>query len=106
MNILNNYFFFFSFKCNPETATVVLKLRNSLRRLLIKKALYPSPIEEDSYENKLIKYVGTISCLLLSFNKQFLIFFINLNRAIELLISIDDSIDDDYDDMSFEEICD
>lgn len=94
---------FFSFKCNPETASVVLKLRNSLRRLLIKKALYPSPIEEDSFENKLIKYVGALLCLILSFNYGF---FLNLNRAIEMLISIDDSIDDDYDYMNSEEICD
>lgn len=36
-----------------------------------------------------------------------MVFFLNLNRAIEMLISIDDSIDDDdYDYMNSEEICD
>lgn len=66
---INIYIFFvsnFSFRCNPETSSVVLKLRNSLRGLLIKKALYPSPIEEDSHENKLIKYVNFLCTLLLS----------------------------------------
>lgn len=58
--------FIFSFRCNPETASVVLKLRNSLRGLLIKKALYPSPIEEDSHENKLLKYVKVLCTFLLS----------------------------------------
>lgn len=37
---------------------------------------------------------------------QLSFFFLNLNRAIEMLISIDDSIDDDYDYMNSEEICD
>lgn len=44
-----------SFKCNQETADVVLELRSNLEKLLLKKALYPAPIEENGYERQLIK---------------------------------------------------
>ncbi|XP_017043836.2 ATP-dependent DNA/RNA helicase DHX36 [Drosophila ficusphila] len=59
------------FKCGPETADVVLELRSNLEKLLLKKALYPAPIEEDGYEKQLIK-------------------------AIELLLSLDESLGEDY----------
>ncbi|KAH8392172.1 hypothetical protein KR215_002281 [Drosophila sulfurigaster] len=68
------------FKCNPETAAVVLKLRDCLARLLLKKAMYPAPIEENSDDHRLIK-------------------------AIELLLSLDERMGDDY-ELSSDEIDD
>ncbi|XP_034098072.2 ATP-dependent DNA/RNA helicase DHX36 [Drosophila albomicans] len=68
------------FKCNPETAAVVLKLRDCLARLLLKKAMYPAPIEENSDDHRLIK-------------------------AIELLLSLDERMGDDY-EISSDEIDD
>ncbi|XP_060648750.1 ATP-dependent DNA/RNA helicase DHX36 isoform X2 [Drosophila nasuta] len=50
------------FKCNPETAAVVLKLRDCLARLLLKKAMYPAPIEENSDDHRLIKKKVSIYC--------------------------------------------
>ncbi|KAM8715778.1 hypothetical protein ACLKA7_002772 [Drosophila subpalustris] len=69
------------FKCNPETAAVVLNLRACLGRLLLKKAMYPAPIEENSDDNRLIK-------------------------AIELLLSMDERLGDDDDVMLSDEIDD
>ncbi|XP_001356858.2 ATP-dependent DNA/RNA helicase DHX36 [Drosophila pseudoobscura] len=66
LSVANTYFF----KCNPETAKVVLELRTNLGRLLLKKALCPAPIEENGEEKQLIK-------------------------AIELLLSLDEKLDDD-----------
>ncbi|XP_064535091.1 ATP-dependent DNA/RNA helicase DHX36 [Drosophila montana] len=71
----------YHFKCDPETASVVLDLRTSLGLLLLEKALYPAPIEENSDAYKLI-------------------------RAIELLLSIDDKMGEDYDLISADEIDD
>ncbi|KAH8377425.1 hypothetical protein KR093_005401 [Drosophila rubida] len=68
------------FKCNPETAAVVLNLRACLARLLLKKAMYPAPIEENSDDHRLIK-------------------------AIELLLSLDEGMGDDY-ELSSDEIDD
>ncbi|XP_037709550.1 ATP-dependent DNA/RNA helicase DHX36 [Drosophila subpulchrella] len=67
------------FKCDQETADVVLELRGNLEKLLLKKALYPAPIEDNGYEKQLIK-------------------------AIELLLSLDESMGEDY--MSSDEIDD
>ncbi|KAH8333923.1 hypothetical protein KR059_004546 [Drosophila kikkawai] len=67
------------FKCNPETADVVLELRRHLEKLLLKKAMYPAPIEENGYERQLIK-------------------------AIELLLSLDERLGEDY--ISSDEIDD
>ncbi|XP_016976027.1 ATP-dependent DNA/RNA helicase DHX36 [Drosophila rhopaloa] len=66
------------FKCNQETADVVLELRSNLEKLLLKKALYPAPIEENGYEKQLIK-------------------------AIELLLSLDERL---CEDISSDEIDD
>lgn len=85
INVHFIYIFFcsiFSFRCNPETASVVLKLRNSLRGLLIKKALYPSPIEEDSHENKLIKYVKVLCTFYLV---KYVFFLTELSNCLYLL---------------------
>ncbi|EDW13519.1 ATP-dependent DNA/RNA helicase DHX36 isoform X2 [Drosophila mojavensis] len=65
------------FKCSPETVSVVLNLRSSLQLLLLEKALHPAPIEQNSDADKLIK-------------------------SIELLLSIDDKMGDDYEIMSDE----
>ncbi|SPP79617.1 ATP-dependent DNA/RNA helicase DHX36 [Drosophila guanche] len=73
--VANTYYF----KCNPETAKVVLELRTHLGRLLLKKALYPAPIEEHGEEKQLIK-------------------------AIELLLSLDEKLD--HDSFSSDEIDD
>ncbi|KAH8261901.1 hypothetical protein KR038_004474 [Drosophila bunnanda] len=59
------------FKCNQKTADVVLELRSHMEKLLLKKALYPAPIEENGFERLLIK-------------------------AIELLLSLDESLGEDY----------
>ncbi|KAH8413569.1 hypothetical protein KR009_012359 [Drosophila setifemur] len=59
------------FRCDPETSEVVLELRSHLEKLLLKKALYPSPIEENGDEKQLIK-------------------------AIELLLSLDERLGEDY----------
>ncbi|XP_052851218.1 ATP-dependent DNA/RNA helicase DHX36 [Drosophila gunungcola] len=67
------------FKCNEETSEVVLELRSNLEKLLLKKALYPAPIEENGYEKQLIK-------------------------AIELLLSLDERLGEDY--ISSDEIDD
>lgn len=45
----------FSFKCDDNSSTFILKLREKLGILLQKKALYPSPIEINSKDEKLIK---------------------------------------------------
>ncbi|XP_030383048.1 ATP-dependent DNA/RNA helicase DHX36 [Scaptodrosophila lebanonensis] len=67
------------FKCTPETAAVVLELRKHLAGLLLRKALYPAPIEQNGHEEQLIK-------------------------AIELLLSLDDKLGEDY--ISSDEIDD
>jgi len=59
-NLSLNYYknddkIFPSFKCDQETADVVLELRGNLEKLLLKKALYPAPIEDNGYEKQLIK---------------------------------------------------
>ncbi|KAH8263128.1 hypothetical protein KR044_004825, partial [Drosophila immigrans] len=76
ISVAKTYFF----KCDPETSAVVLNLRASLSRLLLKKAMYPAPIEENSDDHRLIK-------------------------AIELLLSLDERVGDDY-ELSSDEIDD
>ncbi|KAH8325874.1 hypothetical protein KR067_009434 [Drosophila pandora] len=67
------------FKCDTETAEVVLELRTHLEKLLLRMALYPAPIGENGFEKLLFK-------------------------AIEQLLSLDEKMGED--DISSDEIDD
>lgn len=53
----NHFIFISSFKCDTQTSSVILKLRQLLGILLRKKAMHPSPIEQNSSDEQLIKWV-------------------------------------------------
>ncbi|KAM7353368.1 ATP-dependent RNA helicase Rhau [Cochliomyia hominivorax] len=59
ISVANKYFF----KCDENSSTFILKLREKLGVLLQKKALYPSPIEINSKDEKLIKAIQILLSL-------------------------------------------
>ncbi|XP_013110085.2 ATP-dependent DNA/RNA helicase DHX36 [Stomoxys calcitrans] len=73
------------FKCEPETSSVILKLRQLLGVLLRKKALHPSPIEINSDDEQLIRAIH----LLLSLD--------DIGSHLDQYPSDDEDDDDDFD---------
>ncbi|XP_065358761.1 ATP-dependent DNA/RNA helicase DHX36 [Calliphora vicina] len=59
ISVANKYFF----KCNEKSSLFILSLREKLGILLQKKALYPSPIEINSKDEKLIKAIQILLSL-------------------------------------------
>ncbi|XP_037812159.1 ATP-dependent DNA/RNA helicase DHX36 [Lucilia sericata] len=59
ISVANKYFF----KCNENSSLFILRLREKLGILLQKKALYPSPIEINSKDEKLIKAIQILLSL-------------------------------------------
>ncbi|XP_017097323.2 ATP-dependent DNA/RNA helicase DHX36 [Drosophila bipectinata] len=57
--VANTYYF----KCDNETAEVVLELRSHLEKFLLRKALYPAPVEENGFENLLFSAIGQLLSL-------------------------------------------